>query len=65
MTAKRSPGFLDWTSCRVGARAARCVTCRGWALMRNPEGQPQHKVCAERLLAQAVRISDDEGMLDA
>lgn len=51
--------YLNWgvTSDHPGSiipkgRAERCTTCKQWCVVRNPEGKPQHKVCAEKLAEQ-------------
>lgn len=41
------PAVLDWRSHKVGARL-KCRLCVEKALMRDGQGKPCHKVCAER-----------------
>jgi len=40
------PVILDWHTHKIGP-PARCRICRRDALMRDAEGKPCHKVCAE------------------
>lgn len=48
-----SPTILNWRSHKVGARL-KCRLCPDAAWMRDEQGQPCHKVCAEREAAAAV-----------
>jgi hypothetical protein len=47
------PPLLDWHDrSHWGEHGAPCLTCGDPTPLRNDHKQPQHKVCAERVLAE-------------
>jgi hypothetical protein len=48
------PPVLDWRAHKVGAPKP-CRLCGAPAIMRDADGLPCHKVCAERAAAQRAK----------
>lgn len=42
-----TPTVLDWRNGHTG-RVDKCRHCGGWTNLRDDQGKPSHKVCAER-----------------
>ena len=55
------PPLLDWHDrSHWGGRDAPCLTCGNPTPLRNDHRQPQHKVCAERVLAEQIQHASDK-----
>lgn len=50
------PVVLDWHKHKLGARLT-CRLCPQKALMRDEQGRPCHKVCAEREAADKASVA--------
>lgn len=49
------PIVLDWTGRKhMGSRRAKCRHCTGLTWLRDDDGKPCHKTCAEQDLARAL-----------
>lgn len=60
MTDHPPAPLLDWHDrCHWGGRDAACITCGQPTPLRNDRMQPQHKVCAERVLAEHLAKAAD------